>query len=57
MKLPVYDNRTPNTPLYSPKETPPFEGVKFVLLAVGLPVGLVACALLAVVGLLSAILR
>lgn len=45
MKLPEYDNRTPNTPLYSPKEDPPFETIKFLLLGVGLPLGIVACAL------------
>lgn len=46
MKLPEYDNRTPNTPLYSSKETPPFETIKFLLLGIGLPLGIVACLLL-----------
>lgn len=46
MKLPEYDNRTPNTPLYSSKESPPFETIKFLLLGVGLPLGIVACLLL-----------
>jgi hypothetical protein len=55
MKLPEYDNRTPNTPLYSPKETPPFETIKFLLLGIGLPVGILACVLLVAFLLLRAI--
>jgi len=53
MKLPEYNNSKPNTPLYSPKETPPFESVKFVLMAIGLPVAFIACLLFVVVGLLG----
>lgn len=55
MKLPEYNNRPSNAPLYSQKETPPFEGIKFLLLGIGLPVGIAACALIAVVSLFQAL--
>lgn len=44
MKLPEYDNRPPpNTPLYSAKDAPPFETVKFLGLGIGLSLGILAC--------------
>jgi hypothetical protein len=55
MKLPEFDNRTPNTPLYSSKETPPFETIKFLVFGIGLPLGIVACVLFVGYTLLSAL--
>ncbi len=51
MKLPEYDNRTPNTPLYSQDDDKPFESSWFVLLCFGLPASQAVCWLLFVISL------
>ena len=54
MKLPEYDNRPlVGTPLYDPAPRPPLEDTKFVLLGFGLPLGVLACVVLVVVGLVA----
>jgi hypothetical protein len=57
MKLPEFDNRTTGTPLYASDDPPPFQTAKFIILAVGLPLGLVVCVALAAYALIAPLLN